>query len=97
MTIAEERRAKWAGVVAAQQASGLSILEWCSQHGVSEGTFYYWRKRLAEVPSGAPQWVEVADVESADSLTLRVGRVAIEVTSGFNPRLLAAVLAVVAA
>ena len=97
MTIVEERKAKWAGLIAAQHASGMSIVAWCYQHGVNEGTFYYWRKRLAEMSAGAPQWVAVSAIESADSLTLRVGRVAIEVNSGFDPRLLAAVLAVVAA
>ena len=44
-------------MVAEQQASGQSIAEFCRTREVSEGLFYYWRKRLRE--AAAPEFVEV--------------------------------------
>lgn len=96
MTPHDARRALWQRQLAEQQASGLSITAWCFQHDISEPTFYYWRKRLAAPsPSHATsQWVALAPLHAGIPLTLRVGRVAIDVAAGFDPSLLSAVLAV---
>lgn len=96
--VAEQRRVMWRRFLAEQQASGLSVTAWCYQQNIQEGTFYYWRKRLTEsTPSPGPQWVTVSTSGVGTPLTLRVGRVAIEVSAGFDPHLLADVLAVVEA
>jgi hypothetical protein len=88
-----ERRTLWADRVAAQQASGASAVAWCFQQGISEQSFYAWRKRLTAAPaSSGPQWAAVTP-EVGAGVTLRVGRVAIEVTPGFDPHVLTAVLA----
>ena len=39
---------KWAGLIAQQQQSGLTVSAFCREHGFSDQTFYNWRKRLAE-------------------------------------------------
>lgn len=96
MPSSSDRRATWQRLLAEQQASGLSIAAWCFQQDVSEQSFYYWRRRLvAPVVSTPPQWVAVAP-EPGPALTLHVGGIAIEVAAGFDPQVLAAVLAVVA-
>lgn len=97
MSPTAQRRATWQQLLADQQASGLSVTAWCFSQDISLPTFYYWRKRLmaSTPPASAPQWVVMAPtVESGASLTLRVGAVTIEVPTGFDPRLLADVLAV---
>ena len=38
----------WADRIAAQQRSGMSIKQFCKQRGVTECSFYAWRKRLQE-------------------------------------------------
>jgi transposase-like protein len=48
------RRERWSGIVERAESSGLSIREFCQQHGVNEGQFYHWRHRL-ELESGKRQ------------------------------------------
>jgi hypothetical protein len=101
MSPAEQRRAHWQRLVAEQQASGQSIVAWCFQENICEQTFYYWRKRLAAlVPTPAAatsQWLALDTASAAGSgLTLTVGPVAITVTAGFDPQLLADVVRVLA-
>ena len=91
----EERRATWQRRVLEQQASGLTISAWCVQQDIQESAYYYWRRRLTADSAPAPlsQWAVVVP-EAGSGLTLRVGRVAIEVIPGFDARLLAEVLQV---
>jgi hypothetical protein len=49
--IIEERAAtpkadEWAERIAAQQRSGISVKQFCKQQGLTEYSFYAWRKRL---------------------------------------------------
>jgi transposase len=39
---------EWAERIAAQQRSGISVKQFCKEQGVSEYSFYTWRKRLHE-------------------------------------------------
>jgi transposase len=39
---------EWAERIAAQQRSGISVKQFCKEQGVSEYSFYAWRKRLQE-------------------------------------------------
>lgn len=41
-----ERRKYWEGLVHEQSESGLSIREFCRQHGVNDNSFYWWRGAL---------------------------------------------------
>ena len=43
----EERRQFWQMVIETWQDSGMSISKFCKAEGLSEGTFYNWRKRLS--------------------------------------------------
>src|SRR5215469_5167332 len=45
---ANARADKWAERIAAQQRSGVSVKQFCKEQGVSEYSFYAWRKRLHE-------------------------------------------------
>jgi len=40
------RREGWTRIVDRAKSSGLSIRQFCANHDVEEGQFYYWRKRL---------------------------------------------------
>jgi hypothetical protein len=39
---------QWAERIAAQQRSGVSVKQFCADQGVSEYSFYAWRKRLQQ-------------------------------------------------
>ena len=52
-TIVEQRPAtskadQWAERIAAQRRGGLSVKQFCKEQGLSEYSFYAWRKRLQE-------------------------------------------------
>jgi hypothetical protein len=36
----------WRARVSAQERSGISVKQFCKQQGLTEQSFYYWRKRL---------------------------------------------------
>jgi putative transposase len=101
----EDRLSKWQGLLDVQRRSGLSVKDWCASEGISTQTFYYWHKRLRDLssvgqPMDAPTWLAAALDESelpSSALTLRVGRVSVDVPSGFDAALLTSVLAVLEA
>ena len=45
---ANPKASEWAERIAAQQRSGISVKQFCKEQGVSEYSFYTWRKRLHE-------------------------------------------------
>jgi transposase-like protein len=52
-TLIEEKPAnpkadEWVERIAAQQRSGMSVKQFCKEHGLTEYSFYAWRKRLQE-------------------------------------------------
>jgi transposase-like protein len=52
-TVIEERQAnpkadEWAERIAAQGRSGMSVKQFCKEQGLTEYSFYAWRKRLQE-------------------------------------------------
>ncbi len=44
--LANPKAAEWAERIAAQQRSGNSVKQFCKEHGLTEYSFYAWRKRL---------------------------------------------------
>ncbi len=45
----DDQRQFWQMAIETCQSSGLSVREFCNQEGLSEPSFYAWRKRLAIV------------------------------------------------
>jgi len=48
---------EWAERIAAQQRSGISVKQFCKEQGLTEYSFYAWRKRLQE--SGPVRFAKV--------------------------------------
>jgi hypothetical protein len=97
----EERSAAWRRLLAEQRGSGMTVVAWCASRNLRISTFYYWHKKAAQTPTAsAPGWVSLSVSDAAqggDTLTLRVGRVSVDVPSGFDRRLLTEVLGVLEA
>jgi hypothetical protein len=83
-SIIEERAAtpksdEWAEHIATQQRSGMSVKQFCKEQGLTECSFYAWRKRLqkkapirfALVDRGAAR--KEAETEAALELVLTTG------------------------
>lgn len=47
-----EKEAYWRGQLERQSTSGLSIRRWCRESGISEPTFYVWRRELRKRDHG---------------------------------------------
>ncbi len=47
-TTTNPKAEEWAERIAAQQRSGSSVKQFCKEHGLTEYSFYAWRKRLQE-------------------------------------------------
>jgi transposase-like protein len=59
---------EWAERIAAQGRSGMSVKQFCKEQGLTECSFYAWRKRLQE--SGLVQFALLKTVASAAPLEL---------------------------
>lgn len=43
-----QREARWRQILAKQAASGLSVREFCRRQNLTEASFYFWRRTIAE-------------------------------------------------
>lgn len=105
MKSAKENQEYWWNHGVAFQKSGLTRPIYCQQNNLKISSLDYWRKKYKSSsaavvrPDGGNRWVtlQVADqpiVGPGVGIRLRIGRLAIEVESGFDPKLLADVLRV---
>ena len=83
-----------------------TVVDWCYFNHVSVPQFYYWRRRLApktDPPKDKTQFLPVAVVEAeptptaATGVTVRIAGTAIELTRGFDPTTLQAVVTALSA
>lgn len=95
-----ERRSYWQVAIELQRESGLAVREFCQQEGLSEPSFYAWRRRLTNSMEDAasqrdsqPAFVPVeitsgeARTESALVIELTTG-VTLRIREGCSPELL---------
>jgi transposase-like protein len=89
-------------LIAGQAGSGASIRDWCRRHGVSEPSFYFWRRELArrkqQHQGSGPQVVpvEISPSSRGSSTGLEIelpGRVIVRVGPGCDADLLRQTLA----
>lgn len=106
-TVIEEKPAnpradEWAERIAAQQRSGISVKQFCREQGLTECSFYAWRKRLQDrgpvrfalVERGA--WRQERTAEMALELVLATGE-RLRIGPGVDTATLRAVLDVLRA
>jgi len=105
MKSAKENQEYWWNHLAALQRSGLSRRAYCQQNNLKISSLDYWRNKCKPSSTavarrdGGNRWVtlQVGDQPIAGPgarIRLRIGRFAIEVEPGFDPKLLADVLRV---
>jgi hypothetical protein len=85
--------------------SGRSVVDWCGYNHVTVPQYYYWKRRLAVAPpqpTAKQEFIPVALVETAPiptppgGVTVRIAGTTIDVTPGFDPALLRAVVVALA-
>jgi hypothetical protein len=86
---------QWHQIIEGQRSSGLTVAAYCRDRGVTEGSFYTWKRRLRSPAksnrSSAPEFVEVkppsASAVGAIEICLH-GERRLLVRGGFDPDLL---------
>jgi hypothetical protein len=103
MKASEETTAYWKQQVQTFQKSGLSRIAYCEQNQIKTFQFDYWRHKFSEPKETRSRsgWIPVrikenARQETSGGICLKVGKVEIEITRGFDQKLLAEVLRVIA-
>ena len=70
----EVRLQAWQEDVKAQQTSGLTVREWCSQNGVTKNAFYYrLRKIRSKLHESSPAIVPVKSAQDAGITLVKDG------------------------
>ena len=102
-----ERERFWRKLVEGQARSGVSVRDWCDQHGVSAPSYYFWRRELArrkeqQRGEASPQIVsvEVTPPVAGSHCDLEIelpGRILVRVNPGCNLDLLRQALALLRA
>jgi len=92
---------EWRQRIHAWQQSGLTARVYCARHGLSEPSFYSWRRELAKRDAASAAFVPVhVEGQTAPAATLEVvleGGRTIRVPAGFNSATLKQLLAVLEA
>ena len=65
-----ERRGQWQARIAEQERSGQTIRQFCRDRGISEFSFYGWRKRLSQ--SGPVSFALVETTQAKESSMLEL-------------------------
>ena len=103
-----ERARYWETVVREHGQSGMTVKAFCAERGLSEASFYWWRRELRQFAAGqqgneaaSEGFVQLvtsgqSEAHGASGVALQVdGRIGILVAPGFDQDTLRAVLAVV--
>ena len=81
-TPASPKADQWSERIAAQQRSGVSVKQFCKEHGLTEYSFYAWRKRLQQTGP-----VRFALVERRQQPQETAGEAALELVLATGERL----------
>ena len=82
----------WRERIAAQERSGLTIERFCKEQGLTEQSFYYWRKRLREQQ---PMRFALVETGTAGQLPVRESDLELVLATGERLRIGAGVDAAV--
>jgi len=90
---------QWRRIFTEQQRSGLTVAAFCQERGISQGSFYAWKKRLRPVaaarPAVPPRFVELQVAGTPPPAEIEIELASqrrVLVRPGFDPDLLLAVL-----
>ena len=93
----DKRMTEWAQRVSECRGSGLTVRNWCGQHGIKEKTYYYWQRRIWESmnESRSSRFVQIP-VETASAgqntaVRIRINGAEAEICAGTDAETIEAV------
>ena len=104
MTAREALAQEWRDRLEDFALSEMTVQQWCDFNALPVHQYYYWRRRLANPKTDhndnatwmALRVVEVAPLPTPPGLTLHIAGAQIQITPGFDPQLLRAVVGALA-
>ena len=92
----EYRMQNWAEIIRERQESGLTVKDYCAQHGISEKTYYYWLRKLRAAAAEAmePQLVRLEEnnAPSARMIHIRYGTTELKLPENVDLRAVSVLL-----
>ena len=88
------RLQEWSQMIEAQQASGLTIKQWCEENGIKPNTFYCRLKKIREQFVEAPAIVPLNVLQQQCQSEIRIGKndLQISLPSDIDPETLLALV-----
>ena len=104
MTAREALAQEWRDRLEDFAHSEMTVQQWCDFNAIPVHQYHYWRRRLAAPKTDhndhstwmALSVVEPAPLPTTPGLTLHIAGVQIQITPGFDPQLLRAVVSALA-
>ena len=104
MTAREALAQEWRDRLEDFALSEMTVQQWCDFNALPVHQYYYWRRRLANPKTDHndnPTWMVLSVVEPAPlptlpGLTLHIAGAQMQITPGFDPALLRAVVGALA-
>ena len=96
----QNKLVQWAQVVAQCRDSGLSVRQWCQEHGVNVSSYYKWQRKVYDAAKAQQEsrFVEVTPVQPVDigsiAVTVRIAGAEAEIHNGADAATVEAVLRV---
>ena len=82
----EVRLQEWSAQVEAQQASGLTVQQWCMENGVNPKTYYYHLKKVREqFPDSSPAIVPLNVPQQNADIRIEKNGVQISLPANISP------------
>ncbi len=92
-----QRMAEWAKRVSECRGSGLTVRQWCEEHGINEKTYYYWQHRIWESMNDSQNGrfvqiqVETASAGQNAAVRIRINGAEAEILAGTDAAIIEAV------
>ena len=96
----QEKLAQWVQIVSECRGSGLSVRQWCQEHGVNVSSYYKWQRKVYAMAQAQQKvsFAEVTPVQPVRSgnvaVTVRIAGAEAEIHSGADTATVEAVLRV---
>jgi hypothetical protein len=82
----EIRLREWKKQIEAQQSSGLTVREWCSQNGINPQTYYYRLKKVREhCIEAMPEIVPVSLPQKSGNISIEKNGLRISLPENISP------------
>ena len=89
----EVRLREWSAQVKAQQASGMTVRQWCTENGIKPATYYYRLRLLRErCIEKAPAIVPLAIPKDSSNIRIEKNGLQISLPADVDPEILLALV-----